>query len=125
MARITSDPEEQERILKLHLEATKRHYLKEEDYTPQSTLKNADIDYTAERFIEDNVKYTIDVADDGVSVAGETNLKGKQFTRNDIIKAPVDRSLYFKHPKGIRLVATARGKTINVFAPLDQEGKKR
>jgi len=30
MARITSDPEEQERILKLHLEATKRHYLKEQ-----------------------------------------------------------------------------------------------
>ena len=120
MARITTDPAEQERILKLHLEATKRHYLKEEDYTPQSTLKNADIDYTAKRFIEDNVKYTIDVADDGVSVAGETNLKGKQFTINDIIKAPVDRSLYFTHPKGIGLVATARGKTINVFAPIDQ-----
>lgn len=30
MARITTDPAEQERILKLHLEATKRHYLKEQ-----------------------------------------------------------------------------------------------
>jgi len=41
MGRITTDPIEKERILKLHLEATKRHYLKEQSSMEEANMKKA------------------------------------------------------------------------------------
>ncbi len=41
MGRITTDPIEKERILNLHLEATKRHYLKEQSSMEEVNMKKA------------------------------------------------------------------------------------
>jgi|LauGreDrversion4_2_1035121.scaffolds.fasta_scaffold403749_1 hypothetical protein len=120
MGRITTDENEKQRILNLHLEATKRHYLKEDDgKLPQSTLSNATIEEGDEVYIVDG-KYTIDAADDGVSVAGASDLRGKQFTKNDIIKIPVGKRLYFGNPKRVGLVALGeKDGSIYVHKPKD------
>lgn len=111
------DNSERERILNLHESATKRQYLSEQK---QGTIKDAEIDRYSDE-VKNAEKFNINVADDGISVAGVTDLKGKQFTKDDVIKFPdTDSMLYFNilgDDKGY--IAQAGDNGIIVYKPMD------
>jgi len=111
------DKSEKERILNLHESATKRQYLSEQK---QGTINDAEIGRFSDK-VKTAEKFNINVADEGISVAGVTDLKGKQFTKDDVIKFPnMDAMLYFNilgDNEGY--IAQAGENGVIVYKPLD------
>lgn len=108
MKRFKIDQEERNSILEMHIKATQRQYLNEQNKTIQGTLKNAGrspmIDGYADlvkKITDDNQVFVIGNSEGAVSVAGNSSqLQGKFFKPTDSISMGDNSSLLI-YPKGM------------------------
>jgi hypothetical protein len=103
------DPQERQNILEMHINATKRQYLSEQNNEVQGTLKSADrssmiggYKELLDKIANDKQMFVIANTDGNVTVGStpSSQLKGKFFTPSDNIKF-VGNGTLVVYPKGM------------------------
>lgn len=123
MKRFKIDQEERNSILEMHIKATQRQYLSEQNQNTQGTLKSAEKTQMLSAYSDlsnkiknDNQIFVVANTEGDVAIAGNSNqLRGKFFKPTDKISISGDGKLIV-YPKGSMdqqiIVASRNGKLV-------------